>query len=231
MSVVQELIPFNSACDDFIAGRYILADVKLTSLMKLISNDEKLADIVSSALKNYDFDKNFKNSIIDEENNMQIVLPTDDMQIIAYVFNLLYRFDNKIIKFYDFIGKYFLKPNETSGNEFQNFANAVIIPFKEAINNTYSKRHIIVDTNEYQNNYYNKIKGQIKLILADLDNYKLKMSDKEEFTMLLNALYSASDKNDKKTVFSLMIGLDYFTRYNKKLRNCYFAIEDCFNVN
>ena len=68
----------------------------------------------------------------------------------------------------------------------------------------------------------------IKLILKNLDLYKLNINQKEEFTMLLNSLYLASEKNDKKLVFSLMIGLDYFTKANKKSRNAYLSLEECF---
>ncbi len=226
MNNIQELIPFNTACDDFIAGRYILADVKISSLMQLIAKDEKLTDIVSTALKGYDFNYEFEKSVNPTEDSL--TLPTDDMPLIAYVFNLLYRFDNKMLNFYDFITKYFSNGTGNAGKEFYAFANAVIIPFKEAINNAYSNRHIIVDTSEYQNNYYNKIKTQVKLILANTDNYKLKMGEKEEFTLLLNALYIASDKNDKKMVYSLMVGLDYFTKYYKKTRPAFLVLEDCF---
>ena len=48
--------------------------------------------------------------------------------------------------------------------------------------------------------------------------------------MLLNSLYLASEKNDKKLVFSLMIGLDYFTKANKRAREFYYMIEECFNA-
>lgn len=226
MNNIQELIPFNTACDEFIAGRYILADVKIASLLDLIAKDEKLTDIVSSALKGFDFNACFESLFKDKE-SFESSLPDDDMQIIALVFNLLYRFNNKMINFYDFITKYFAS-NDGAGKEFYNFANNIIIPFKEAINKAYSNRHIIVDTSEYQNNYYNKIKAQVKLILSNADNYKLKMNEKEEFTMLLNALYLASDRNDKKMVYSIMIGLDYFTKFYKKTRSAYLSLEECF---
>ncbi len=224
MNNIQELIPFNTACDEFIAGRYILAGVKINSLMQLIARDEKLTDIVSTALKGYDFNSAFEKSL----ENDTLTLPTNDMELIAYVFNLLYRFDNKILNFYDFITKYFDYGTDIAGKEFYNFSNSVIIPFKEAVNKAYSKRHIIVDTNEYQNNYYNKIKAQIKLIISNVDAYKLKMNEKEEFTLLLNALFTASDKNDKKMVYALMVGLDYFSKENRRTRPAFLALEDCF---
>ena len=71
----------------------------------------------------------------------------------------------------------------------------------------------------------------IKLIVKNLDSYKLNMNQKEEFTMMLNSLYLASEKNDKKLVFSLMIGLDYFTKCNKKSRHAYLMLEECFERN
>ena len=62
-----------------------------------------------------------------------------------------------------------------------------------------------------------------------MDNYKLGLNDKDEFTMLLNSLYLASDKNDKNLVYSLMIALDYFTKYHKKVRKTYLSLEECFS--
>ena len=71
----------------------------------------------------------------------------------------------------------------------------------------------------------------IKLILKNIDSCKLNMNQKEEFTMLLNSLHMASEKNDKKLVFSLMIGIDYFSKSNKKARNAYYMLEECFENN
>ena len=64
--------------------------------------------------------------------------------------------------------------------------------------------------------------------MQNLDNFKLNLNQKEEFSMLLNSLFTASEKNDKKLVFALMIGLDYFTKANKKLRKTYLSLEECF---
>ena len=139
----------------------------------------------------------------------------------------MYKFTSGSLKFYNFLTQFY---GEETANEkaFNEFAKTVIIPFKNAINTIYSKRHILVETNDYQNNIYNKIMSTIKLIVKNLDAYKLNMNQKEEFTMLLNSLYLASEKNDKKLVYSLMIGLDYFTKSNKKSRVAYLSLEECF---
>ena len=229
--VVHDLINFNTACDDFVNGKYILADVKISSLLNIIAEDNKLRNIVASTLENYDFKEKLINATKSEGNGYILILPTDEKEIIAFVYSLFYRFNNKSIDFYDFISQYYKSDDENPGKEFYNFANAIITPFKNAINSIYSKRHVIVEADDYQKNYYNKLITTVKLIVKNIDNYKLKMNEKEEFTMLLNSLYLASQKNDKKLVFSLMVALDYFSRCNKKTRNAYLMLEECFTTN
>ncbi len=227
MSNIQELKLFNNACDEFISGKYLLADIKLASILQLISEDEKLKNIVSSCLDNYDFTIEFDKHVFINEEETQLSIPSNEKEIVAFVYSLLYKFKSGKIKFYDFLKQYF--GNEITNNkEFTEFSKLIIIPFKNAMNNIYSKRHILVKTDDYQNNIYNKIMSSIKLILKNLDLYKLNMNQKEEFTMLLNSLYWASEKNDKKLVYSLMIGLDYFSKSNKKARVAYLSLEECF---
>ncbi len=227
MPNIQDLKTFNSACDEFVLGKYILVDIKINSILKIIADDEKLTDIVNSCLKDKSFNEMTKQFLVANENSYQIVMPQDDTTIIAFVYNLLYRFKSGDLDFYKFLARYYNNDN-VSSKEFTQFAQEVIIPFKNAINNIYSKRHVLMETQDYQKNYYNKIMSTIKLIVKNLDAYKLNMNQREEFTMLLNALYIASEKNDKKLVFSLMIGLDYFTRAHKKSRIAYLSLEECF---
>lgn len=228
MSNIHELQPFNNACDEFVSGKYILIDLKISSILNIIANDEKLTNIVNSCLQDYTFNFKMQSSIVGETANLS--LPTNDKEIVAFVYNLLYKFNTRTLDFYEFLKVYYNAEN-AGGKEFGEFARTIITPFKNAINSIYSKRHVLVETDDYQNNIYNKIMTTIKLIIKNLDSYKLNINQKEEFTMLLNSLYIASEKNDKKLVFSLMIGLDYFTKCNKKSRHAYLMLEECFERN
>ena len=229
MSEIQELKQFNNSCEEFMMGKYILADIKISSILKLIAENEKLNNIVSSCLQDYNFESEFKKYAIITEDNASFSIPSNDKEIIAFVYNLLYKFSIGSIKFQDFLTRFYIIEN-INGKGFEIFSKNVIYPFKNAINNVYSKRHILVETKDYQNNIYNKIMSTIKLILKNVDMYKLNMNQKEEFTMLLNTLFFSSEKNDKKMVYSLMIGLDYFTKANKKARIAYLSLEECFET-
>lgn len=225
--MVQDLLNFNTACDEFISGKYILVDMKIASILKIISEDEKIKDIVSACLDNYDFNSEFKLSTMENGESYALALPNDEKKLVAFVYSLLYKFKNNEINFYDFLNKFYNTDDDPS-KEFSVFAQNVIIPFKNALNNMFSKRHVLVDSDDYQNNYYNKIKQTVRLIAENINNFKLSLKEKEEFSMLLNSLFQASERNDKKTVYSLMIGLDYFSKANKKTRNAYLSLEECF---
>jgi len=222
MNNIQELTLFNHACDEFISGKYILADIKIASILNIIAEDEKISNIISNCLKENDFSSEI-NKFIRED--LLFSVPNDDKAIVSFVYTLLYKFKNGDIDFYQFLTKYY---NTDNGKDFSEFAKTIIEPFKNAINTIFSKLHVLVEADDYQTNYYNKIMTTVKFILKNIDNYKLKMNEKEEFTLLLNSLYLASEKNDKKLVFSLMIGIDYFTKCNRKCRIAYLFLEECF---
>ncbi|MBR2969565.1 MAG: hypothetical protein IKC49_00745 [Clostridia bacterium] len=228
MNTIQELIDFNNACDEFVAGKYILVDIKIGSILNIINSDEKIKSIISDAISDYDFNARLKEFIVSTDKGYHLSMPTNDDEIIAFVYCLLTNFKNNDLDFYQFLAKLYNKEDEINNKDFNNFASTIMIPFKNAINTLYSRRHVIVDSNEYQDNYYNKIKTTVRLIVDNIDNFKLKLNEKEEFIMLLNSLHIASEKNDKKLVFSLMIGLDYFSKCNKRTRNAYLSLEECF---
>lgn len=227
MQIIQELVPFNTACEQFITGKYILADSKIASILNIVTISESIKEIISCCLDNFNFSTCISSQNVDGKEIVTFNLPTNENDIVASVYSLLNSFKSNKINFYDFISSNF--PEENGANDsFYQFAKHIIQPFQNALNSIYSKRHILVETDEYQKNIFNRIKTNVKLILSNMNNYKLKLNQKEEFTMMLNSLYFASEKNDKQLVYSLMIGIDYFSKCNKKIRNVYLSLEECF---
>lgn len=232
MANISDLVEFNKICDEFIAGKYILADIKISALLKTIAEQEKIRNIVASCTEKFDFNSVYKKAVTEDKKGAKtLALPTDDNNLVAFIFGLLYRMDNKTIDLYTFLTDFFHEEEAEAGKEFINFTNNIIVPFKKSINNIYSSRHIVVNSTDYQLNYFNKIMSTIQLIIKNSDNYRLKINEKEEFTILLNALYLASENNDKKQVFALMVGIDYFTKINKRARSAYQSLENCFVEN
>lgn len=225
VDVNYELEQFNTACDDFLKGKYILADLKISGIMKSIAYSEKIKNIISKCLENFDIGKELGN-VFNNEN--VVVMPSESKKIVAVCFNILYNIDNKEINFFDFLNTYFKDGNELGNREFEEFSKVIILPFKKAINKFYTNTHILTESKEYQDNIYNKIARVAQIELHNLDNYKLKTIYKEELQILIESFVTASNNNDKQYVFSLMIALDYFCQIHKKCKPIFEEMQNCF---
>ena len=89
----------------------------------------------------------------------------------------------------------------------------------------------MTSSEDYQNNLYHKLEGVAKANIEILNNIKLKDIEKEELQLLLNAMVDASQKNDKKLIYAIMVGLDYFAKCNKRAKEVYLQLKDCFIKN
>ena len=221
----NELKDFNTACNDFLNGKYILAEGKISTILDTLSKNNKLKDIVAECINGYNFSSAFDDAV--GENGI-IVLPTDAKGIIAFVFSLLYNIDAKNFDFYDFLTSYYNFDELNNMGSFKMFADNIVLPFKEAINTVYAKTHILVDTDDYQNNISNKLKKICQLNIEVIDDYRLKDVIKEELLCLLNTMITACENNDKKVVYALLIAFEYFCTANKRTRVIYEQLKECF---
>lgn len=222
-----DLRQFNLACEDLIAGKYILANIKVKALINSINSSEKLTDLVSHSLDGFDFGLAFRESVTSEG----LSLPHGDKNVIAYCFNVLYNLDEGTVTFLDFLSKYFASSKLSGGEEFKAFANTIIEPFKLAINNEYKNVYQMTSSEDYQNNLYHKLARVAEANLNLIDEIRIKDIEKEELQLLLTAMIDASEKNDKKLIYAIMVGLDYFVKYNKRAKHIYLQLKDCFTIN
>lgn len=217
-----DLKKFNDACEDFLQGKYILANLKIKGLLNTINNSNQLSDILDVALDEIDFNITFSQSVTSEG----LVLPTEDKQVIGYCYHILYNINAGTISFLDFLNKYFSYNHDF--DQFKLFADTIIKPFKEAVNRMFAKTYSISETIDYQSNVYHKLISISQIHIDNIDNIKLKEIEKEELVLLLNALITQCEKSDKKQVYALMVGLEYFVKCNKKAKDIYLQLKDCF---
>ncbi len=223
----NDLKQFNNACNDFLSGKYILANIKLKAILQSINENEKLTDIVSDCIDSFNFDDKFRESII----SGRIILPATDKDIIAYCFNILYNLDIGTVGLMDFINKYFTSDELSGGEEFKLFTNTIIKPFNEAINRLYTQTYLLSDSIDYQSNIYHKLMNISKVNIDNIEKFKLKEIESEELTLLLTALSDACEKSNKKLVYALMVGVEYFVKINKRAKEVYLQLKDCFARN
>lgn len=133
----NEIKDFLKACNDFINGKFILAEVKISKVLQEIAKSKDIYNVIAECLNGYDFEREFSKS---RANNLvggsNFRLPIESHKIIPLVFCLLVEVDRKRIDF-----NYFLKTQfshaETQKEEYEAFIATVMVPFRDAFKNMF----------------------------------------------------------------------------------------------
>lgn len=130
----DEIINFFSACDEFIEGKFILADIKIAKILRAISESSTIYDLIAESLINYDFNSEYDKTMQDSIDNHGgvLTLKDDAQQVVPFVFSLLVEIDSKQISFNEFLASAFINANSQK-EEYEVFAKQIIVPFKNAV--------------------------------------------------------------------------------------------------
>lgn len=124
---------FISACNELVDGKFILADIKISKILKAISESTDVYNLIAESMINYDFDKEFAKAVVKDTNGIEkFQLPDENEKIIPLVFCLLVEMDSKRINFNEFVKVQFPLANNQN-EEYQAFAKTIVIPFRNAI--------------------------------------------------------------------------------------------------
>lgn len=130
--VNSNITNFINACNELIEGKFILADIKISKILKIISETTEIYNLIAESMINYDFDREFEKCVIkDEKGSERFELPMENEKIIPLVFCLLVEIDSKRINFNDFIKAQFPFANNQN-EEYSSFAKTLIVPFRDA---------------------------------------------------------------------------------------------------
>ncbi|NCB48568.1 MAG: hypothetical protein EOM55_02970 [Clostridia bacterium] len=129
-----DISDFITSCNEFIEGKFILADIKISKILRSISTLKEIYNLIAESLINYDFEREFKkikDSSVGKGSN-HLELPLDNQQIIPLVFSMLVEIDSKKLNFDTLLSSSFPIAN-TQKEEYELFSKYVILPFRNAI--------------------------------------------------------------------------------------------------
>lgn len=209
---------FEEAVDDMINGKFILADVKISKILKTIAQSKELYNLLAECLLNFNFEREFDLSKTSGFTDTSFHIPEENYKRIAFVFCFLVEVDNRKIAFYDFINTYFRSPNSTSTTEYKAFAETMLIPFKEEILNRFDMEGVESEEKIEEQPQKNvkqivaleeQILTSISELKMELDlTLKIKESRRIEIMQYLNALTEATKLKNMKIINALLIALD-----------------------
>ena len=129
VETIEQYEAFCQACDELKNSKIILADAKVSKVLRSIVSSPTLVEIIGDALVGYNYANELsKCTTTDLEGNMHIELPAEPYRVIALVFSILTEFDTRRLDLQEFVEQYFAAENLTES--FNRFCNELIVPFR-----------------------------------------------------------------------------------------------------
>lgn len=198
---------FLRKCDEVMQSKFIIADTKISELLKSIVTSDLLYAFFREITKDFDYGAACRECMGetagDPSHKKRLRFPEDPEKKLAFIFCLLVDFDNKTLDLGEFLQEYFYEDGSVY-ESFYAFSNQVIKPFKNAVKIMFSESPRCAETMDASA----RVGGERKRIYAS----SLNDGKKVDALLILNALGDALEKGDERAVAALLCGYLYFAR-------------------
>lgn len=127
---------FDKVADALINTKFILAERRISDVLKTIASTPPIMEIVKTALKDYNHRIEFENAKYLHITRRYLRVPESKIKTIAFVFCVLLEIDTEKTTLREFIETYFYHSSQSL--QLSNFINALVIPFKTAMDYVYT---------------------------------------------------------------------------------------------
>lgn len=211
---------FLSACESLKNCKYVLAESKITALLKSIADNKQLYSMFAASLYGFDYSKTFSTCV----NNGVFVLPTEPKKAIALVFRILLDIDSGKIELRNFLEAYFYSPmiNES----YARFCLEIITPFRSYCSDLFTNPvSMEIPIKGSADGAYEEVNGKFRVdlktdaldciaTLVDIaDSTITGAIERAEYTACLNGLTRALDCDDYENIISAFLGVKYAVAY------------------
>jgi len=200
--------------------KYILADKKISAVLKVIAKSKKLYSVIEACMKGFDFKQEFDMAKAATANSeiFALNIPNEPKKQIAFVFCLLLSFDTNQTDLKKFLSAFYHNSLGMS-YEFNDFCNSAIKPFYEnlvsAYNGDLSVAPILQNLpaspksgTEIDPAVLSLLQSKvIQLIEIISKSPNISVKEKEELLLVAEAFYGAISLGVKKTVKTMYISL------------------------
>ena len=213
----QQIDVFLEKCDDVMRSKFIIADTKISELLKSIATSDLLYAFFREITKDFDYaaaQRKYMNYAPEGSvNKRKLLFPADPAEKLAFIFCLLVDFDNKTFDLGEFLQEYFYEDGSYY-ESFYAFSNQVVKPFKNLIKQMFKESRLkkIAEAEPKDRPPQKKNEDVTDAVLSEreqLFHSALPDSSKVDGMMILNALAIASQK-DGKAFCGLLAGYRYF---------------------
>lgn len=235
-----ELQDFIEKCNILTSSKLILADKKISNLLKTMAASKDFCKMLEFCLKDYNYKIEFlKSKCPDNEKKgkFKLNLP-QGKDLIAYVFCLLCEFENKERDLTEFLREFY-DYEDLFADGFNNFCRKVILPFKETVAEMCSEENENTEEPQFKLDFdkldiskdgYRKLnKAYQALKKSIVKEGMLSAEDRKEYITVADAFIDSCQKKDKNLSRVLLIAIKHMCLNYKFLNNKAAVIEKIYN--
>ncbi len=232
---------FLIACDDLISCKFLVAEYKITKLLKEIANSSEICSLIGECLQSYNRDREFARTFIQDGHGQFVcVMPNEEFKIVALVFCTLADIDNKKIDFTDFIKRFFGREE----NPFQAFIETMIIPFKKLIKEAFGYESNLQENSdgddaesedefeeddEEEGSEFDKFESSQKIavqILSELEEYR-ENRQIEDLKNIATSIIKTANLRDEVILKALTVSLK---TVGKGVKSIKFLVNELYDL-
>ena len=199
----EDLAGFKAAADELMSSKYILAEKRISDLLKTIATNSELLDLFRTALSGYNYSV---------EGKPKLVLPKNQARKIAYIFCLLMEFDTGKRSLKDFLDTYYYMPQPNASLAL--WTKDMITVFKDVTEYLYVNGiETLLDNEEIDYS----LRRQVGEILENMNALLVRSSSvgadtKRDLFVILSAVENSLTPNKADVLKALIIGLEHVAR-------------------
>lgn len=204
---------FFIACDELISGKYILADNKISEVLKAIAASEELTGLFTAVTERFDYpaakQKYLRYPSEPGGTKGAAYLPAERGDLIAFIFCLLVDFDTKVMRLQDFLRKFFHEDGSFTAS-YTLFVERMIRPFRDIVRDCFPELARPGSVSREREEALDKIGEIINLERGRMLRATLNPVDADACTLILDELYAAAGRRDTAELKALLCGYSYF---------------------
>ncbi len=207
---LQEIKQFTDACDEMLESKFILVDKRIGDVLKSIAQTKPVYNLMATCLAGFNFEKEYK---LATSKGRELVIPTGNAKVIAFVFCMLNAIDDKKLNINEILQNYF--SGDDCISSYKSFCKQVILPFKVCVvGELYEKKEkedpVINENIEIDD----EILKRLVFLLKDLKSYisglkKIKNSNltKDEIIIMINHMIWLCENKIPASLRVICLGL------------------------
>ena len=205
----EDIASFKAAADELIGSKYILAEKRISDLLKTIAENAGLLNLFKTALQGYNYSVEFNKSRVASKGKVRLVLPKNQARKIAYVFCLLMEFDTKKRSLKQFLDEYYCMPQPNASLAL--WTKDMITVFKEVTEYLYLNGiETLLDDEDV--NY--SLRRQVGEILENINALIVRSTEigtdtKRDLFVVLSAIENSLTPTKADNLGALIVGLRY----------------------